>query len=531
MKKLIAILLAALTAASAFGLTAFADGIPEENSADETAVTAGPADGEPDISVPEDRAEIPGGTGETAEEPAPANAPHAVIIADGRVENGYVVPSRRTAREGDAVILTAYEKEYTEDGKKMKSEFIGFETDGDTVMIPTGAFSAFFFMPDGDITVTAVYREIDLTEYYDWKTAADKICRAPEGGSVYIDMKNETEADGGILSLLSGRDVTVSFMTQNCYYSLNGKEIPADEEDAGYSLTYEDCSLPRYFRLKLGGSVIGAFDVKAEGRADVTARLHCFCGKDAASAYLFRLTGPDAEFVSAVSVANGEAEIPVTESGLYAIATRVPAGTAVSVKADADSRVLVNGKVYPLCAYRDGSLLFTVPSSGTVEIEPYGASFADIRNHPCADAIRTAAARNLMDGADDTSFRPDAAASIEDILCAVARLRRISDSSAASFCAQAGILAGYYEPGSILTRSDVSLILSDLAGYVTAHPEQFGAAKGDLFGTGASAWIGMLMLNAPGSDGASGWTGVCTRGELAYVLTGMTDRMAGGNAR
>ena len=502
MKKIIAMLMTALMIVSAMCIPAFAEteeiGEQEEQLIEET---------------------------EDQEQTEEVSVSHAITVADEMMEKGFVIPSRRNAKEGDAVVLTAYEKEYTEDGKEMKYEFVSFECENATI-IPVNHTTAFFFMPDEDVEIVANYRTVDLTEYYDWNAVIEKIGKMKTGSSLVVDMKNETVVPKEVLDAFDGEDKTVSFMTDNCFYSVNGKNIVLEVADEnGYSLSYEDYSLTRYYKLKLGNSAVMAVEVKKDSNHSVTAELHCFCDKNAENAYLYRLYGQKAEFVGVVSVKNGEVSLPVSESGIYAVTTKVLVGTKITMKAEQDKRVLLNGKLLPLTAYEDGELTFTVPTSGTLEFVDYTNPYKDTEKHEFEEAVCFVSVRNLMEGADDSRFYPDAGASVEDFSCAVARLRQISDKSAMEYTRQAGIINETYEVGSRLTRNDVSYLMTRFVKYIMSHPEQFGEVNRDAFGGNAGAWMSARFVEMSGSSESFNWSGVCTRGELAYLLMSVVNAM------
>lgn len=98
------------------------------------------------------------------------------------------------------------------------------------------------------------------------------------------------------------------------------------------------------------------------------------------------------------------------------------------------------------------------------------------------------------------------------------------------FCEQAGILNGSYAFGMVLTHNDVSLILTNFAHYVTTHPNQFGNIRSDAFDGNPAAWVGIRFLEMMGNERTFNWNGVCTRGELAYLLHETVNSMVRGNA-
>ncbi|MBR2434009.1 MAG: hypothetical protein IKB22_00915, partial [Lentisphaeria bacterium] len=172
-KRILSILLAALMLSSSMSLTAFADDpiepapdtdvtepaetpetenpeteTPEtEEPESETPETETPETAEPEQPVPEEPEP------EDSETPAPETTPpentvpetippadtpqepekeeteaeqsYTITVGHHLMESGMVMPNRRTAREGEVVILRVFEKEFEQRGKNYTYEFRG----------------------------------------------------------------------------------------------------------------------------------------------------------------------------------------------------------------------------------------------------------------------------------------------------------------------------------------------------------------------------------------------------------------------
>ena len=116
-------------------------------------------------------------------------------------------------------------------------------------------------------------------------------------------------------SALSGTDADVTFVTDDCIYTINGMDITmnnAEEAAEGYSLTYEDYELTKLQSRKIRYTDLLAVKVNVNTDHEVKAELRCFASKDKDAGYLYRVSGQNFTFVSAIDIKNGEAIIPVT---------------------------------------------------------------------------------------------------------------------------------------------------------------------------------------------------------------------------
>ena len=201
-KRILSILLAALMLSSSLSLTAFADDaaepapdtdvtepaetpetenpeteIPEtEEPETEAPETETPETAEPEQPVPEEPAEtepedseppapettspettVPETTppADTPQEPAPsepereetkAEQTYTITVGYNLMESGMVMPNRRTAKEGEVVILRVFEKEFEQRGKNYKYEFRGWYSDADIQIIHVSRTMAFFYI-------------------------------------------------------------------------------------------------------------------------------------------------------------------------------------------------------------------------------------------------------------------------------------------------------------------------------------------------------------------------------------------------
>jgi len=94
---------------------------PPETSAPETTPpeTSAPETTPPETSAPETKPEnsCPIVKPEVKE-------PHSITFTNMLLEKGFVMASRKSAKEGEVVILQAYEHEFERDGKNYKYEFL-----------------------------------------------------------------------------------------------------------------------------------------------------------------------------------------------------------------------------------------------------------------------------------------------------------------------------------------------------------------------------------------------------------------------
>ena len=225
-KRILSILLAALMLSSSLSLTAFADDAAEpapdtdvtepaetpetknpetetpetEEPESEAPETETPETAEPEQPVPEEPAET---EPEDTESPAPETTPpettvpettppadtpqepekeetkaeqsYTIMVGHHLMESGMVMPNRRTAKEGEVVILRVFEKEFEQRGKNYKYEFRGWYNDADIQIIHVSRTMAFFYMPAEDVTVTPLFKTVDVTEYYDWDTVEEDV--------------------------------------------------------------------------------------------------------------------------------------------------------------------------------------------------------------------------------------------------------------------------------------------------------------------------------------------------------------------
>lgn len=127
-----------------------------------------------------------------------------------------------------------------------------------------------------------------------------------------------------------------------------------NESEDGYKLTYKDYELSKILRRKLRNTDLLSVKVTADTDHDITAELCCFASRDVDTGYLYRLMGNGFEYVSTVSIRNGDARIPVTESGVYVVTSQAIADVTMGINTASENVVpIVGGKLIPLSALVD----------------------------------------------------------------------------------------------------------------------------------------------------------------------------------
>ncbi len=539
MRKSISLLLAAIMLLSCMSVSAFAaeeettETTPAETSEPETSETETetPDTTEPETSVPETTTPETTAPETTAPETtapdtsAPEEdkepATHSITIADYMMEQGLVMPNRRTAKEGDVVILKAFEKEYTVQGKNYKLEFRGWYSDAGVPLIHVNKTMAFFFMPDKDVTVYPFFAEVDMTEYYDWDTVEKKVDKLHRNESLEVDMEDEVEIPKSVLDALVGKDADVTFTTADCIYTINGEDITLDDEsDSGYSLTYKDNELTKAQRRKVSYRDVLSIRVTVKSDHDVTASLRCFAPKDVSVGYVYRIDGFNLTYVTTVNVKNGEVIIPIFESGTYVLTSSILADVDVVVDVDSQNTVaIVGGKLVPLSAVVDGKLYFRPQTYGRLMFSEYINSYSDVQRHKYKDQIDFVAARGLIDGYDADSFMPNAGISTGDFMRAIARLRGIPDKDAYDYCTQLDIFTYEYVEDKLLTRNEMSVIFTNFINHLIEYPKSFGDYSMSGFDGNAAAWVGNRFRELKNNSPVEyDWNEYASRAEAAYLL-------------
>lgn len=498
MKKILALCLAVLMLTSALSTTAFA------------------AESSVETILPETSTQTP------AESPAEEQQ-YNVEIVNGYMEFGFAVASKFQAKPGETVLIRAFEFEYFDGPLHKKIEFLGWYTRSDIQLIYGTKTVAFFVMPESDVTIFPMFRTLDLTEYYDWESVRSDIGRLKNNGKLTVDMEDEEKIPDDILHVLAGKNAEVTFITQDCTYTIHGSEIAYDAESTdGYKLTYDDSSLYSAARKKIGNTELLTIRVNAQSDHTVGTKLHINLDSDYTTGYLYRVQGLNFDFVSVINLTEDEILLPTEGSGTYTLTYRPVSGTFMDVPASSrNGTVLFSGKPVPLSTILDGKLIFKGSYHTDVKFSEYVSPYQDISRYKYRDEINYICARGVMDGFDETSFKPNAGVSINDVFHAVARIRNISDSDGRSYCEQLDIVKKDYDDGHLLTNNELSEILTNFVNHLITYPKSFGAYSMSCFNNNAAAWVGARFSEI--SDMKSGarfdWNDYASRGEFAYILS------------
>ncbi len=541
MKKSISLLLAAVMLLSCMSVSVFAteaETTPAETTAPETSApdtstpeTSSPETEAPENTAPETTAPETTAPETTTPETTPTTEPekeeveekvaHNITIANYMMERGLVMPNRRTAKEGDVVIIKAFEQEYERNGKNYKLELLGWYSDAGVPLIHVSKTMAFFFMPDEDVTIYPLFKEVDMTEYFDWTSVEKKVDKLHRNENLEVDMEDEAEIPKSVLAALVGKDADVTFTTADCIFTLNGENIELnDESDSGYSITYEDYELTKAQRRKVSNRDMMAIRVAVNSNHDVKAELRCFAEKDVKVGYLYRIDGFRLDYVAVVDVKNGEAIIPVSESGTYVLTSAILADVGVVVEADSTNTVaIVGGKLVPLSAVVDGKLYFRPQTYGRLMFSEYINSYSDVQRHKYKEQIDFVSARGLIDGYDADSFMPNAGISTGDFMRAIARLRGIPDKDAYDYCTQLDIFTYEYFEEKLLTRNEMAVIFTNFIHHLVEYPKSFGDYSMSGFDGNAAAWVGNRFRELKNNSPVEyDWNEYASRAEAAYLL-------------
>ncbi len=546
MKKSISLLLVAVMLLSCMSVSVFAteaETTPAETTAPETSApdtstpetttpeTSSPETDAPETTAPETSTPETTAPETTAPETAPPTEPekeeveekvaHNITIAGYMMEQGLVMPNRRTAKEGEIVILKAFEKEYTIGDKNYKLEFRGWYSDAGVPLIHVNNTMAFFFMLDKDVVIYSVYKEVDMTEYYDWDSVEKKVDRLHKNEALEVDMEDESEIPMAVLEALAGKNADVTFTTADCIFTLNGEDVVlSDESDDGYSITYQDYELTKAQRRKVSNRDMMAIRVTVNTEHDVKAELRCFAEKDVKVGYLYRIDGFRLDYVAVVDVKNGEAIIPVSESGTYVLTSSILADVDVVVEADSANTVaIVGGKLVPLSAVVDGKLYFRPQTYGKLMFSEYTNTYYDVQRHKYKDQIDFVSARGLIDGVTADSFQPNAGITTGEFMRAIARLRGIPDKDAYDYCTQLDIFTYEYVEDQLLTRNEMAVIFTNFIHHLVEYPKSFGGYSMEGFDGNAAAWVGNRFRELKNDSPVEyDWKEYASRAEAAYLL-------------
>ena len=449
-------------------------------------------------------------------------------------EKGFVIASRKSAKEGEVVILQAYEHEFERDGKSYKYEFMGWFSNADTYLIHVSKTTAFFYMPDEDVEITPIFRIVDTTEYFDWASVVKDVDKLRRNQSLEVDMEDETTIPDSVLKALAGTDADVTFVTDDCIYTINGMDITmnnAEEAADGYSLTYEDYNLTNIQKRKIRNTDLLAVRVNVNTAHEVKAEVRCFASKDKDAGYLYRVSGQNFTFVSAIDIKNGEAVIPVTESGIYVVTSQALIDTKMQIDADSNNIVaIVGGKLVPLSAVVDGKLTFKVETSGKILFSEYTNTYSDVRNHKYKSQIDFVNARGLLDGVTAESWQPNAGITTGEFMRAIARLRGIPDKDAYDYCTQLDIFTYEYVEDDLLSRNEMAVIFTNFINHLIEYPKSFGGYSMKGFDDNGAAWVGARFRELKNNSPIEyDWKENASRAEAAYLLQAAVQTIVSGD--
>ena len=552
MRRSLSIILAALMLISSLSISAFA--AEETDPVTDTTETTLPETEVPETEIPEQEtpetgdSEIPlpettpSDTESSETDPPSSSCPvekpeqsevYSITFTDMLLEKGFVMASRKSAKEGEIVILRAFEHEFERDGKNYKYEFCGWYSNADTMLIHVSETMAFFYMPEEDVVITPIFKITDMTEYYDWEAVVKDIDRLHRNQSLEVDMEDETIIPDSVLKALAETDADVTFVTDNCIYTINGMDIimnNTEEAADGYSLTYEDYELTTLQSRIIRYTDLIAVKVNVDTDHQVKAELRCFAAKDKDGGYLYRVNGHTFTFVSAINISKGEAIIPVTESGIYVVTSQALSGTKIQIDADSNNVVaIIGGKLVPLSAVVDGKLTFKIETSGKLLFSEYTNTYNDVRNHKYRSQIDFVNARSLIDGITAYSWQPNAGITTGEFMRAIARLRGIPDRDAYDYCTQLDIFTYEYIEDDLLSRNEMAVIFTNFINHIIEYPKSFGGYSMSGFNNNGAAWVGDRFRELKADNPIEyDWKENASRAEAAYLLQAAVQTLVAG---
>ena len=215
-------------------------------------------------------------------------------------------------------------------------------------------------------------------------------------------------------------------------------------------------------------------------------------------------------------------------------------GGYVAVKKDASGDVVI-----PLCAYKDGEIIFRVSGTGTFGYIYNAKTFGDTAGHWAAGYIAFASSHNLFQGVGGDLFSPDTSmtramfaqviANIEGVDLSLYAASRFTDvaadawyAPAVEWAASVGIVTGYgdglFGPNDNISREQMAVILAKYIAYkgydLPMGPTAAFADEGDI-----SSWAkeAVAMMQAAGlisgrPGGIYDPKGTATRAEVATIF-------------
>lgn len=111
-----------------------------ESPENQTPETEAPETSAPETTVPETTPPETSAPETKPENTCPIVKPeekelHSITFTNMLLEKGFVMASRKSAKEGEVVILQAFEHEFERDGKSYKYEFMGWYSNADTMLM------------------------------------------------------------------------------------------------------------------------------------------------------------------------------------------------------------------------------------------------------------------------------------------------------------------------------------------------------------------------------------------------------------
>ncbi len=459
-------------------------------------------------------------------------ADHRITIAANISEFGLVIPSRLTAKLGEIVWLTINEREFERNGKKYRYEFSGWmPVDGFVQLYHMERTSAFFYMPDSDVTLRPVFTVTDITEYFNWDEITEKVKNLKNGDSLAVDMKEEKEVPMSVLSALYGKNSDVTFTNGDATFTVNGKNLRLDRsKDSGYDINYTETELTKSQRRRIGAVNAQAVKVNVDSEHEVTANLHVSMSKKISkNAYLYRMNGYETEFVTSVDVTNKNAVIPISESGTYILTDTLIEGIGITMSVDSQNTVpIVGGRLLPFAVVKNGTLTFTPHTNGTLTLYKYDCAYTDIAANKYRRQIEFVTARGLLDGLSDQAFVPNRAVTAGEIMRTVARLRGIPDSMAVDYCIKSGIVPSYIDESKALTHNELSVIFTNLVDHLIEYPRSFGSYDMSGFDDNAAAWVASRYRELQSTSVFFDKNEFATRADAAYMIEAVVRTVVGG---
>jgi len=188
-----------------------------------------------------------------------------------------------------------------------------------------------------------------------------------------------------------------------------------------------------------------------------------------------------------------------------------------------------NGNIIELSVVIDGNLVFKPKSTKTITYETYINKYADIRASKYKSAIDFVSVRGLMTGITETMFAPNSPVTVNDVALAVARIRGVPDKDAMLYCKQAGIFTDEYPNGYILTRNELSSIMTSLVKQITENPKLYGSYSMSGFKYTPEYWTNSRFRELESHNNhIYNKKADSTRAEAAYLFASLIETIVAG---